>query len=240
MISKTRLTELVKVWDWQAVARGLDENPKLLGHRDERGRNWLHLCSSIDLTAHPRLDAAASIKLAELLLARGLDLNAPAFTEGTWHATPLWYAIGRGHNLKLAAFLLKRGCNPNHALWAAGFNRDLDAIRVLVKHGADLDPVTEGDTPFLFAVKWSHFDAAELLLDLGANVDFRDRKGMTALHYMLRKGSAIEHLEMIVRHGARGDIADAKGQTAAAIMSRKREPRFKKLAERLKRGQRGP
>jgi len=235
-MSKTQMTELVRLWDWRSVARGLDDHPKLLGHRDERGRNWLHLCCSIDLPEHPQLDAAASIKLAELLLARGLDIDAPAFTEGSWHATPLWYAVSRGHNTKLAAYLLKRGCSPDHTLWAAAFNSDLDSIRLLVEHGAKLDAVVENDTPFLFAVKWSHFAAAELLLDLGADVDFRDAKGMTALHCMLKKGSAIEHLAMIVRHGARGDIPDAKGRTAAAIMARKRDPAFKKLAARLKRG----
>ena len=233
MISKTRMTELVKQFAWKDVAKGLDENPKLAGYRDERGRNWLHLCCSISLPEHPKLKAADSIKLASLLLDRGFDIDAAAFTEGQWRATPLWYSVGRGRNLALAEFLLKRGCDPNHSLWAAVFTNDLDAVRLLIKYKADIDPWQEDATPFLGAVKWSRFDAAKLLLDLGADVNVQDSAGMTALHYMLKKDSDKAHFRMIVAHGARGDIPDKKGETAAEIMRRKRDPEFKKLAAKL-------
>ena len=106
----------------------------------------------------------------------------------------------------LAEFLLKRGCDPNHSLWAAVFVNDLAAIRLLIKYKADIDPRQEDATPFLGAVKWSRFDAAKLLLDLGADVNAQDSTGMTALHYMLKKDSDKEHFRMIVAHGARGDI----------------------------------
>jgi len=234
MISKTALTELVKRFAWKDVARGLDDNPKLLAHRDERGRNWLHLCCGVDVRAHKELAPADGVKLASLLLERGIDIDAPAFIEGTWRATPLWYTISRGHNLKLAEFLLKRGCDPNHSLWAAVFKDDLAAIRLLVKYKADVDPDHEEGTPFMGAISWSRFDAAKLLLDFGANVDFVDRKGMTALHYMLGKSSDKKHFRMIVAHGARGDIANAKGVTAAEIMSRKRDPEFREMAAKLR------
>jgi len=236
MISKTRMTELVKQFAWKDVGRGLDENPKLEDHRDERGRNWLHLGCSINLPEHPKLKAADSIKLASLLLDRGFDIDAPAFTEsgGTWHATPLWYAVGRGRNLVLAAFLLKRGCDPNHCLWAAGFANDLDAIRLLAKHGATIDARHEEGSPFMGAIGWSRFPVAKLLLELGADVDQADRTGNTALHNMLKKDRAIEHFRMIAAHGARGDIPNKKGETAAQIMSRKRDPEFKALAAKLR------
>ena len=234
VISKTAVAGLVKQFAWKDVARALDANPKLFKHRDERGRNWLHLCCSIDLSSHPKLEAADSIRLATLLLDRGLGLDTPAFNEGEWQATPLWYAIGRGHNLKLAEFLLKRGCNPNHSLWAAVFSNNLDAIRLLIKYRADIDPGHPDGTPFMGAIKWSCFAAAKVLLELGANVDVQDTKGMTALHYMLGKDSDKEHFRMIVAHGARGDIKNRKGQTAAEIMCRKRDPELREMAARLK------
>ena len=74
---------------------------------------------------------------------------------------------------------------------------------------------------------------AALLLDLGADVDAVDASGMTALHYMLKKGSAIEHVEMVVEHGARGDIPDARGVTAAEILGKKRDPAFRALVSRF-------
>ena len=77
------------------------------------------------------------MRTADVLLAHGLDIDAEAFTEDAWKATPLWFAVARGRNLALAEFLLDRGCNPNYALWAAAFNDDFAAIGLLVAHGAD-------------------------------------------------------------------------------------------------------
>ena len=137
-----------------------------------------------------------------MLLAHGLDLDAEAFTEDAWKATPLWFAIARGRNLLLAEYLLERGCDPNYALWAAAFNDDLEAIDLLVGYGAIVDdPSVPDETPFLSAVKVSHFQPAGRLLDHGADVNVQDPKGMTALHYMLKKQSDKAHFEMLVAHG---------------------------------------
>ncbi len=233
MPSKTGLLKLVQTFDWKGVDEGLRASPALLRFRDERGRGWLHLCCASNPAAR-RLNPRDSVKTADVLLALGLPIDGEAFREGAWRATPLWFAIGRGRNLLLAEHLLKRGCTPNYCLWAASFNRDLDAIRLLVRHGADVnDRSVVDESPLLGAVKWSHFDAAEQLLRLGANVDFQDAKGMTALHYMLKKSSDKQHFRMLIAHGARGDLADAKGETAAEMMRRKRDPEFRRLAGRL-------
>ena len=55
--------------------------------------------------------------------------SEPAFTEGNWKAVPVWFAIGRGENLALAEWLMKRGADPNHSFWAASFRNDLAAER---------------------------------------------------------------------------------------------------------------
>lgn len=232
MISKTRLTQWVRELRWKDVGAGLAENPSLVGVQDKRGRNWLHLCCSVETSAGP-LRPADAVKLAGELLDAGLDIDDEAFREGTWKATPLWYAVARGRNPALARFLLERGADPNHCLWAAAYWDDVAMIRLLLKHGAEVDPVTEGETPFLSAVKVSHFRAAQCLLEHGADVDYRDPAGATALHYMLKKGSEAKHFLALVRHGARGDIPDAKGATTAEIMGRKRAPQFRKLAGQL-------
>jgi uncharacterized protein len=233
VVSKTALLNLVKAFRWRDVARGLDENPALLGYRDDRGRGWLHLCCGVDVKAKSTLPVKDSVRLARLLIDRGIGINTPAFTEGAWHATPLWYAVGRGHNLVLAKYLLEEGADPNHCLWAAVHGNDFAAIKLLVRHGATIDPVVEDATPFLEAVKWSHFDAARVLLGLGADVNFQDTKKMTALHYMLKKGSDLENIRMLIDHGARGDLSDQQGVTVAQIMRKKRDPEFQALAARL-------
>ena len=241
MISKTRMLNLVKEFRVAEVSAGFREAPDLLGYHDDRGRNWLHICASVNVStkysrgAQMKSDVSPrdSVQLAALLINQGIDVNEPAFTEGSWQATPLWYAIGRGRNLSLARYLLESGSSPEHCLWAACFHEDPPFIKLVVDSGASLEAIAEGETPLLRAVKNSKFKAAKLLLDAGSNPDFKDASGMTALHYMLKKGSDQKHFRMFVQQGARGDIPDPNGKTAAAIMLRKRDPDFHRLASRL-------
>jgi hypothetical protein len=233
VVSKTGVLSLVKAFKWTEVDEALAHSPKLLEVRDERGRNWLHICCGVSVK-EKKLNPAHSVKTAAVLLKRGLGIDQAAFTEGKWRATPLWYAIARGQNLMLAEYLLKHGSNPNYCLWAAAFNNDLEAIRLLVRHGADLNDASVDESPFLGAIKWSHFRAAEELLKLGADVNYQDSHAMTALHYMLKKASDKKHFAMLLEHGARGDIKNKEGLTAAAIMRKKKDPDFHAMADKLR------
>ena len=87
MVSKTSLRETVRGHRWEQLRAELAARPDLLGVRDERGRNWLHLCCGAPG------EAEACIRTADLLLELGLGLEDAAFTEGEWKATPLWFAI---------------------------------------------------------------------------------------------------------------------------------------------------
>jgi hypothetical protein len=230
MVSKTSLLPLVRAFDWKAVDAGLQEKPQLSKHRDERGRNWLHICCASELDGH---DAKASIRTADVLLGHGIDLQDHAFTEGRWRATPVWFAVSYGRNLKLAEHLMKLGASPQYSLYAAAYNRDTDAIRLLIRYGADIEERSGGgETPFLGAIGWSHFEAAEAMLECGANVNAQNERGMTAAHMMLKKDSDYRHFEMLARHEAKFDLTNKDGVTAAEIMSRKRDPRFRALVSR--------
>jgi ankyrin repeat protein len=225
------LTKLVRAHDAEGVAAALADSPELVDWRDERGRNWLHVCCMAKPSG--KQGAAESVATADVLLALGFDIDDAAFTEDHWRATPLWHAVARGENLELAAHLLELGADPNHCLFAAAFNNDLDAIDLLVSYGADVDERAEGETPFLGAVGWSHFAPAQRLLEHGADVNATSDKGSTALHLMLKKSSDKEHFEMLLRYEPRGDIPDANGATAAEIMRRKRDADFRAMADRL-------
>ena len=222
------MIEFVRAHKAEAVRRGLADNPALMAWRDERGRNWLHLCCM----ARPAKGSGPSIRTAGILL-RHLDINAPAFVEGDWKATPLWHAIGFGRNVPLARFLLSRGSDPNHCLFAAAHNDDAGAIRLLARSGAVLDEFVEGGTPLLHAIQYNRFVGAKALLEAGANPDAKDAKGRTALHRMLAKGMDKRFFRILVDHGARGDIRDGDGRTALDIMRRKRDREFQRIAERL-------
>jgi ankyrin repeat protein len=225
------MLSLVQELKWRDVKAAIGENPGLIGFRDKKGRNWLHLCCNVNIKKR-RMKPADSIGTAEVLLEAGLDINQGAFSEGKWKATPLWYSIAFSGNLALSEYLLKRGSDPNHCLWAAANNDDADAIRLLNKYGAD-DPSTEDSSPFLAAIQWNRFAAAEEFLKLGAEVDFQDSKKMTALHYLLKKGSDKKYLRMLIKYGARGDLKNGADVTAAEIMMRKRDPEFREMAAQL-------
>ena len=231
MVSKTSMLPLVRAFDWRAVDAGLREKPQLVNHRDERGRNWLHICCATSV--HGRAPTS-SIRTADVLMAHGIDFRDHAFTEGRWRATPVWYCVAFGRNLKLAEHLMRLGASPHYSLYAAAYNRDTDAIRLLVRYGADIEePSGHGETPFLGAIGWSHFEAAAALLACGANVDAQSDRGMTAAHMMLKKGSDYEHFELLARYGARFDLPNKDGVTAKEIMLRKRDPRFRALASSM-------
>ena len=231
MLSKTRLLSWVRGFRWKDIEAGLRENPALVAFRDPKGRNWLHLCCGVNVT-QLRRKAADSIRTAEILVESGLGIDEPAVTQGTWKATPLWYAIAFGENLALAKYLLKRGADPNHCLWAAVNRNNAAAIRLLIQHGAK-DPTTAEASPLLAAVRWNKFAAAEELLKLGADVNFQDSKKMTALHYLLKRKGDIKHVRMLIRYGARGDVKNAYGATAAEIMIRKRDSEFRNMGAQL-------
>jgi ankyrin repeat protein len=228
-MSKTRLFQAIKALDVDAVAALLEATPELIRVTDDRRRNPLHfLCS---LPADPKT-SSRSLALARRLLDAGLDVNAPAFVEGVFQATPLWYAISRGQNLPLARFLLKHGSTPENSLWAAAFADNVEAIDLLVKSGAALDPVAEDETPFLGAIKWSRFTAAERLLRHGANVNFQNSKGVTAMHMVLKKNSDRKHVEMLLRHGADPTIRSKDGKTSLDLVARRRDKTYFDLLSR--------
>ena len=167
----------------------------------------------------------------------GLDFYlAPA----PW-ATPLCYAL-RGGDAETVEFLIGQGAKikgyEDDFFIAA--NNDLDKIRHLLEHGADpgkLPPIPP-DAGEVFALASSYGAktpdtdtySAELvylcrgdrggnpaevkrLLGLGADIDFQDNKGKTALHRAAKAGF-VKTIGTLLDYGACADIADTNGETA--------------------------
>lgn len=228
-ISKTKLLAFVRSHDWKAIDSAITRQPELLDYRTKRGENYLHLCCGVDFSKHD-LRAVNGIKSADVLIGAGLDINREAFREGEWKATPLWYAIARGNNLNLAKHLLTQGATPEYCLWAAAYNNNSAAIRLLADSGATIDVTHGGDTPLLFAVRWSRFAAAKTLLQCGANPNYQDESGNTSLHYALKKRSNAANICMLLESGARRDLLNRDGVTAKSLLERSRDVRYRELA----------
>jgi hypothetical protein len=160
------------------------------------------------------------------LLDQGFAIDEPF---GRDKCTPLFLAVARARSPRLVAFLLQRGASPKaapgHGLFAAGWWDDVRNLELLLDAGARIDIVT-GITPFLAAWSWQRFRAAKFLVLRGADVDFQDTKGRTALRIGIEKEFDPALLRWLVSHGASPDLKARDGVTPRLRASRKRDQRF--------------
>lgn len=118
--------------------------------------------------------------------------------------------------------LLDRGYTRNgvRPLHAAVYGRQPEVIRWLVEQGVTCDPVlsqvpsaTPVGTPLMIALGYNMMDVAELLLELGANVNGRGRTGMAPVHAAIEWDRDPAVLELLLGHGA--DVTlEYQGKTA--------------------------
>ena len=91
-------------------------------------------------------------------------------------------------------------------LWAC-YNGHLAVARVLLEHGAVVDPATSiGWTPLIAASFQGHGEIVRLLLDNDADPSIKDKDGWTALSWaqqMMRQG-VVDMLEVKQKRGWRG------------------------------------
>ena len=166
----------------------------------------------------------------------GLDFHpAPA----PW-ATPLCYALSGG-NVGTVEYLIANGAKIEgieEALFNSA-NNDLEKVRLLLENGADPQKVPpvfpdEGDLYTLVSSygvpppdveevgarlvylcrgdRGGNPDEVRRLLRLGADVDYRDAQGKTALHRAAKAGFTVT-IGILLEHEASVNIEDAKGET---------------------------
>ena len=106
---------------------------------------------------------------------------------------------------------MKDGRTP---LWTACSKGHVDAARLLLEKGAEVDKAEEdGWTPLLLKACWKgHVDAARLLLDKGAEVDRADKDGETPLFNACWNGH-VDAARLLLDKGAEVDRAAEDGAT---------------------------
>ena len=224
-MSKTRVIEAVKTLDFESTRKLLDANPSLLTVVDRQGRNLLHLACSASC-GKLEVSEALSARLVNFLLDRGMDIESPVGRDA---CTVLFFAVARGRNPTLVKLLINRGARaasaPGGGLFAAGWWEDIDNLDILISAGSPVDVVV-GITPFLACWCWKKFQAAKFLAVRGANVNFHDKKGKTALHHGIEKEFDPSLLKWLVEHGASPDILDHDGVSPRRKASRKRDKQY--------------
>ena len=130
--------------------------------------------------------------------------------KGSRHATPLYYAALCGFT-SLAKHLVvahaedvnARGGHHRTPLHAASYRGHLDAVHLLLNHGAEVNTIDERRSPLRSAYAGDHLEVMRLLLERGADANVMCSTSPSArlLHYAAVKGK-IGVLRLLLQHNA--------------------------------------
>ena len=128
---------------------------------------------------------------------------------------------------------------PSVDIWTAAAQGNIEAIKQHLAAGTDLDAKepTGGSTPLMIAALVGQTDAAELLIEKGANINARSNDGGTALH-----AAAIfcrtETVKLLLSRGADVNAKNSREETpldeVAGEWSQELEDIYKWIAELLR------
>jgi len=160
---------------------------------------------------------------ADLLIRAGANVN----TANDLGITPLSLACTNG-NAALVERLLGAGANPNTAIatgetpiiTCAG-SGSADAVRLLIARGGDVNAKepSQNQTALMWAASERHPNVVRTLIEHGADLQARTRKGFTALHFAAREGD-IESAQLLLAAGldvnilAQSETEEKAGSTA--------------------------
>jgi fucose 4-O-acetylase-like acetyltransferase len=104
---------------------------------------------------------------------------------------------------------------PKVGLHMAAIQGNVEAIRKHIKAGADLDirEPSGGSSPLITAAVFGQTEIAILLIEAGANVNFKNNEGSTPLHTAAFFGH-VKIVEILLDHGADKSILNTHGSTA--------------------------
>ena len=156
-------------------------------------------------------------QLVNELLIGGADSNS---LFGPFGSTPLHHAAIAGHSGIISALLL-RGANKDALdldgatplMWATGEGQ-LDAVETLLAAGADYNirDVEYDDSALDAAACDAHIPVLKALVGHRANVNFRDCKGLSALHKAAIRDQA-RAIDALIDAGADIDLKSNNGGT---------------------------
>ncbi|AEH00348.1 ankyrin repeat domain-containing protein [Lacinutrix sp. 5H-3-7-4] len=73
---------------------------------------------------------------------------------------------------------------------------DIETVKTLINLGEDINKKSVGMTPAMFAARYNKVEILELLIEKGANLNLKSKKGLTALDYA-KLSSANESYNLI-------------------------------------------
>src|SRR5579862_6747289 len=152
-----------------------------------------------------------NLEIADLLIAAGADVTAAT----RYNITPLSLACANG-NAAMIERLLKADADPNStseagqtALMTAALTGKLDAVKILLAHGAKVNVAepTKGQTALMWAASEGNTAAAESLIEFGADIKAKSKSGYTPLLFAVRGGHKDTVQALLARGANSNDIA---------------------------------
>ena len=218
-----KLITAIKKLDLEAVKELFAKDPKWICWAEKDGKNALHYLCGLAIGDN-EYKAELSLRILKFLLKSGMEINSVHKIPehgGYFPGMPLWYAYTRGRNERLYKYLLKNGADPNHCMFAIAWYDDIKAAALFQKFGADINELAGDTTPFTAAFGWRKFAAAEWFLKNGADVNFADSKGNTALFYAVKRKFDEAQIRMLLKYGADPDQKNKEGMSPRMLAETK-------------------
>lgn len=181
--SQRALAKAIAAGDLGAMRAILAGHPNLSG-RDAADYDLLSYAVSQAGGIDSKVDIDTAVEAVRLLLDAGMDANGGQFPNGDGAFKSVTCGLPEPSSARLFAVFLEHGANPN----ALVLNQPTifrignapDSLRLLLDHGAGIESRDrDGNTPLLYYVMHSQWDAALLLLDRGADIAVKNNKEET-------------------------------------------------------------
>jgi hypothetical protein len=213
------------------IVRVLLVSPQWRTWQEKTGKNALHYLCGIPVASDTQ-KGKASLTILKMLLKGGLDKNSihkiPS-GKNFFPATPLWYAYTRGRNERVYRYLLDRGADPEHCMFAITWNDEVKTARLFRMHGATLGEKERPYTPFLASVHWRRLKMMRWFLENGADPNFADPKGNTALYYAVKRKFDLDAIKLLLKFGADFNRENKSGVSPRMLAQEDRQRKVLKL-----------